>query len=94
MKLLYKLILCHFVGDYFLQTDFLAQTKGANWWHLLAHCVLYSLPFFLLLGFDWRIMFLIATHVVIDALKARWCKISYVTDQTLHLIVLCVYFLT
>lgn len=37
MELLYKLLICHFVSDYFLQIDFLVNTKDKNWWHLIAH---------------------------------------------------------
>ena len=55
MELLYKLIVCHFLGDYVLQVDFLAKTKGSNWWHLIAHCFLYTLPFYVAFGFDWRL---------------------------------------
>ena len=88
---IYKLILCHFVGDYVLQTDFLAQTKGKNWWHMIAHCFLYSLPFCFAFGFDWKIGFIVATHFAIDNLKARWNDINYLTDQVAHMIVLAIY---
>ena len=42
---IYKLLACHMLGDYVMQTDFLARTKGESWWHLLAHCVTYTVPF-------------------------------------------------
>ena len=93
MELLYKLLICHFVGDYFLQTDFLANTKGKNWWHLIAHCFLYSLPFFFVFGFDWKIGVIIGVHIITDALKARWHKIIYVTDQLIHLATMAIYFI-
>ena len=32
------IILCHLIGDYVLQCDFVAQTKGKNWYHLFIHC--------------------------------------------------------
>ena len=91
IKLLYKLIACHFVGDYVLQNDFLAQTKGSNWWHLIVHCVLYTIPFAVMFGFDWRIAVIIATHIIVDALKARWKFIGYLIDQLIHLATLGVY---
>ena len=34
------LIFCHLVGDYVLQSNFLATTKGENWYHLFVHCSL------------------------------------------------------
>lgn len=79
------------MGDYVLQTDFLAKTKGNNIWHLFAHSVLYSLPFMIAFGFDWKVPFIIGTHIVIDTLKARYKVINYVTDQALHLMVLMIY---
>ena len=50
MEILLKIIMCHLIGDYVLQCDFIAQTKGKNWYHLLLHCFLYILPFMLYLG--------------------------------------------
>lgn len=91
MKTIFILLASHFMGDYVLQTDFLAKTKGDNVWHLFAHCVLYSLPFMVTFGFDWKVPFIIGTHIVIDALKARYKVINYVTDQVLHLMVLVIY---
>ena len=84
IQLLYKLLLCHFVGDYFFQSPFLAETKGKNWYHLFIHCVLYSIPFFVCFGWCWQLLVVTAFHFPIDALKARYNKIGYVTDQVLH----------
>lgn len=85
------LIFCHLVGDYVLQTDFIAKTKGKNWYHLIVHGVLYCLPFFVLFGLTWKLSFIFITHMMIDLLKARYNKINYVTDQLLHYIVMLVY---
>lgn len=91
LTLAYKLLAAHMLGDYVLQTDFLARSKGENWWHMLAHCVTYTIPFAVTFGVDWRIAVLLVTHVAIDALKARWSKISYTQDQIAHIIVMGVY---
>lgn len=85
MSTLYKLMACHMLGDYVLQTDYLACTKGDNWWHLLAHCVTYTVPFALAFGIDWRVLALVLSHVVIDAMKARWSVVGYASDQTMHI---------
>ena len=85
------LILCHLVGDYVLQCDFIAKTKGSNLYHLFVHCALYCLPFVLLYGIDWKIGVLFASHIIIDVLKARFNKISYIIDQILHYIVLFIF---
>ena len=87
----YILLALHMLGDYVLQTDFLAKTKGKNPWHLLAHCVTYTLPFAIVYGIDWRIAFLLAAHFLIDARKARYGKITYAQDQVAHLLALTVY---
>lgn len=84
----YMLIAFHALGDYVLQPDILAKTKGENWWHLLMHCILYTLPFSTYFGLDYKIIIILLTHIIIDALKARWNKINYITDQALHLIIL------
>lgn len=93
IEILYKLIVCHFVGDYVLQIDFLAKTKGTNWWHMIAHCFLYTIPFYLAFGFDWRLAVVLGTHLIIDSLKARWNKINYVHDQIFHVVVMIICYL-
>ena len=91
IKLIITLIFCHLVGDYVLQTDFIAKTKGKNWYHLIVHCVLYCLPFFVLFGLTWQLSFIFIMHMIIDPLKARYNKINYITDQLLHYIVMLIY---
>mgnify|MGYP000525181093 CR=1 FL=1 len=78
MNKLILLVFCHLVGDYVLQSDFIAKTKGSNWYHLFVH---------------WQLGVVFLTHCIIDPLKARYKKISYVTDQVLHYFVSLVYFL-
>ena len=85
------LILCHLIGDYILQIDFIAKTKGSNWYHLFVHSALYCVPFILIYGLDWKIAILFISHMIIDSLKARWNKISYMNDQLLHYIVLLMF---
>lgn len=88
-----KMVLCHLVGDYVLQIDFIAQTKGKNWYHLFVHCALYIVPFYIVFGFDWRLLLLFISHLSIDTLKARWNEISYWQDQALHYLVGLLYVL-
>ena len=77
---------------YVLQIDFIAKTKVENWYHLLVHCLLYCLPFYLAFEFNWQLFVLFGTHIVVDAAKARYKKIGYVADQVIHYAVLLVYF--
>ena len=88
---IFLLVMCHLVGDYVLQCDFIAKTKGQNWYHLIVHCVLYILPFYLCFGFTWHFGILFATHILIDALKARYGKVSYTQDQVLHYLICGIY---
>ena len=90
MKIL-EIIFCHLIGDYVLQSNFIAESKGSNWYHLLTHCFLYIVPFYIAFGYDYRIWILLASHIIIDPLKARYGKINYVTDQVLHYAVACMY---
>jgi hypothetical protein len=88
-----NVIFCHLIGDYVLQCDFIAKTKGSNWYHLIVHCVLYVLPFYLAFGLDWKLLVLFMSHIVIDPLKARWNKISYTGDQLLHYVIALVLYI-
>lgn len=53
-----ELILCHLIGDYVLQTDRIADTKGTNMYHLFVHCALYCVPFYFLFGVSWQLTFI------------------------------------
>lgn len=91
IELLLKLVFCHLVGDYVLQSDFIAKSKGENWYHLLVHCVLYCLPFYIAFGLTWNLLFIFLTHIYIDALKARYKIIDYTADQIMHYLILLIY---
>lgn len=93
MDILYQLFMIaslHFIADYVVQTLFIAESKGDNWYHMIVHCVLYAFPFSVYYGFDWRIFLLIVSHTIIDAGKARYHVVSYTQDQIAHFIILVV----
>ena len=94
LDLIVRLLFCHLLGDYVLQTPFLAETKGRNWYHMFAHCGLYSLPFYIFFGLSWQLAVLFFSHLCIDTAKARYQKISYVADQALHYCILLTYIIT
>lgn len=50
---LFWLIACHFIGDYTLQSDWMAQNKRANWWAALWHAHVYSAVYVFLVTSGW-----------------------------------------
>ena len=91
LHMLLVLVFCHLVGDYVLQSNFLATTKGSNWYHLFVHCALYVLPFYILFDLTWQLVITFAIHIIVDSLKARYKVINYTTDQVLHYLTLLIY---
>lgn len=91
MHRLMLLVICHLIGDYFLQSDFIAKTKGQNWYHLSVHCALYIVPFLVSFGWCWQLWGVFVTHMIVDVLKARYHKIPYWLDQVIHYAVLSVF---
>lgn len=96
MEKILWIILAHYIADYPLQGDFLAQTKGKYWYSLLAHSVIYGLTIALtlkLLGLFtiWKVIALIISHMVIDYKKAtaknkEKALTTYLyIDQALHI---------
>lgn len=88
-----KLILCHLLGDYVLQIDFIAKSKGSNLYHLIVHCLLYCLPFYVVFGLTWHFIPVLILHIIVDLLKARYKVIPYWLDQVLHYVTCLLYFI-
>lgn len=93
MEKIINLILCHLVGDYVLQIDFIAKSKGQNIYHLLVHCLLYCLPFYIVFDMNWQLIPLLILHIIIDLLKAKYKLIPYWLDQLLHYLTCLLYLL-
>ena len=87
------LLLCHFVGDFVLQNAYLSDEKKRSWYHLLVHCFLYILPFYVCFSLCWQLGCILVAHFVIDAAKARKERISLAQDQALHIVLLLLYLL-
>ena len=67
-------IVAHLVGDYLLQSDWMANEKTKKSLAALAHAVSYTVPF-LCLTLKWQaLVFVCVTHFVID----RWRLARYV----------------
>ncbi|MDP3306613.1 MAG: DUF3307 domain-containing protein [Erysipelotrichaceae bacterium] len=95
------LILLHFFGDFYTQSDYVSKLKKKSSKGLLLHVCIYTLPFILLgmLMVPLKSVFifiviLFTTHLLIDYFKIRYERnnvISYrifLVDQASHLIVI------
>jgi hypothetical protein len=60
------LLLCHLLGDYVTQSDWMALEKTKRWWPAWAHAIVYGLPFLLVTQSPAAIAVIIGTHAVID----------------------------
>lgn len=84
MSVFVCLVACHLIGDYVLQSDFIAKTKGENWYHLFVHSALYCVPFIIMFGLNRGIVFLFGSHMAVDAAKERCHLMPYAADQAWH----------
>ena len=60
--------IAHALGDYILQSDWMAREKYRNTVAALCHVVFYTLPFLFLTQNPWTLVVIAGTHFVID----RW----------------------
>jgi hypothetical protein len=67
-------ILCHLVGDYIIQSDWMASEKTKRSIAAAVHAVTYTLPFLFLTQSPAALAFIAGTHFVID----RWRLARYV----------------
>ena len=75
LTLIYGFIL-HFVGDYLLQNDWMANEKTKAFLPAFVHALIYSLPFlFLTPSVYWLVLFI--SHFLIDRyrLAVYWIKL-------------------
>lgn len=89
---LFFLVCCHFLADYPLQGDFLAQAKNRNtavgrvfWLHALtAHSFIHAGFVALVTGSIWLGLAEAVAHGITDHLKCEQ-KISLNADQAVHI---------
>jgi hypothetical protein len=63
-------LLAHLVGDYLLQTDWMAREKVRRLWPAIIHGLAYSLPFLLITRSPWALLIIGGTHAVLDRYRA------------------------
>lgn len=59
-------VILHFVGDYLIQTNWMANEKINRWIPAIVHGVTYAIPFLLLTQSIPALLVIAGTHVVID----------------------------
>lgn len=67
-------LLCHLIGDYLLQSDWMAQKKTSSWWPAACHGIAYTVPFLAWMVLFWpphppswaSLAAIAATHALID----------------------------
>jgi hypothetical protein len=59
-------LVAHAVGDYLLQSDWMANEKTKRWVPALAHGAVYSLPFLLITRSPLALLVIAGTHAAID----------------------------
>lgn len=62
-------IILHCVGDYCLQSDWMAAEKTKRSWPALAHAFVYTVPFVILTRSIVALMFIMVTHFLIDRFR-------------------------
>lgn len=72
------ILLAHAIGDYLIQSDWMAQEKTRRWWPALAHALTYGLPYLLVTRSPAALAVIVLSHAVIDRYRlARhvvWAK--------------------
>lgn len=71
---MFWMVIAHLVGDYMVQSDWMAVEKTKKSAAALAHVVLYTLPFLAITRSTAALAFILGTHFVID----RWRLARYV----------------
>ena len=60
------IVLAHLVGDYLLQSDWMANEKTKRWWPAIAHALTYGLPYLIVTRSAPALAAIVVTHAVID----------------------------
>jgi len=96
-------IIClHFIGDFFLQSEWMSINKSKRVGVLLSHCLVYSLPF---IFYGWKFAVVAgATHFPIDFVSSKitsklyekkeihWFFVVIGLDQSIHYAILLMVF--
>jgi hypothetical protein len=72
------ILIAHLIGDYVLQSDYMAAEKTKRWWPAWAHALTYGLPYVAVTRSISALAVIVVTHAVLDRYRlARhvcWAK--------------------
>ena len=100
LELIFLLIVAHIFGDYVFQGEYIATTKGKNYYHLFVHCIIYTFCFWCVFFYFNKIssallLLVFISHFIIDLGKGMLnaknpgkSKMNYVIDQLLHYVII------
>ncbi len=64
--IMYYQLLAHLIGDYVLQSEWMAMNKTKRSWPALVHVFFYTIPFFFLTTDIFDLILISGTHFLID----------------------------
>lgn len=62
----FGLLLAHLLGDYVVQSRWMATEKTQRWWPAIVHAVTYGVPFLMVTRSPLALAVIVGTHAVID----------------------------
>lgn len=96
------ILLGHIIGDFYAQTDKMAEKKKTSIKYMLIHCLIYTIAvgsglFLLYRGIETIVILCVIylSHFIIDMIKqkcdrkyAKYQHMNFITDQIAHIVVL------
>lgn len=64
-----QIILAHLVGDYLIQTHWMATEKVKRWWPAIVHGLTYTIPFVFITQSILALAVIAGTHIVLDRFR-------------------------
>jgi hypothetical protein len=72
------IVVAHLLGDYVIQTDWMANEKTRRWWPAIVHAITYTVPYMLITQSPLALLAIAGTHAVIDRYRLAkhlcWAK--------------------
>lgn len=89
LVLLFIMIFCHIVDDYYLQ-GWLASAKQKSWWEQNAPDKLYKHDYLVALfmhSFSWTFMIMLVPTIYVLLFGGTWSSIVFIANLIIHMIV-------